>query len=534
MFKDWRINWQIHNLDSTSVKTRRSAAKKLGEIGDARALEPLINILIDFDASVVLNALDALEKLNEPKWKQAVIRTNYGRYTFEDTKWRERIIQALSTLKDERGLNAIITALEDGDNLVRVKAAEAIQEFGDKRAVEPLINSLQIETEDWVKPYLIKSLGSLGDPRAFEIIVNALKSKRKDVRGAAAKALGDLGDHRAVSSLLEALKDNEIKEYAARSLGKLGDKTAILPLINLLLDEYDVVDAALNALEKLNESKWKQAVTPLIRKSQDQLLLEIAIALGSLQDDRVWNLFTSALKNSDKYKKGAAAAGLGKLGDRRAINLLISIFENENDNYVLDLTAKALGQFDDPRVFTTLIDALKRNNKNIRKAATAGLGVLGSPKAVDKLIEALEDNAIAGEAAIALGKTGDPRAITSLINFIESSLNRATWIKRDRHGHMMINEDRFENPQQLFSAVYALGNFADKRAIATLIKILGDSHNRLRYIAAEALQSIFKMNPEMHTSTIQRKINEAEYSKHVPYDRYSEYSESSGWGWCGD
>lgn len=86
---------------------RNSVALALGNIGDERAVEPLIQALKDKNAGV-----------------------------------RRVVADALGKIKDERVLEPLIQALEDRDNDVRNRAAKALGKKGDPRAVEALTKTL--------------------------------------------------------------------------------------------------------------------------------------------------------------------------------------------------------------------------------------------------------------------------------------------------------------------------------------------------------------------------------------------------------
>lgn len=60
------------------------------------------------------------------------------------------------------------------------------------------------------------------------------------VRRRAAMALGEIGDSRAVGPLVATLKneDGYVRAEAAKALGKTGDKRAVNPLVQNLMDWY--------------------------------------------------------------------------------------------------------------------------------------------------------------------------------------------------------------------------------------------------------------------------------------------------------
>jgi hypothetical protein len=123
-----------YNKDSV---VRAMAAEALGELGDPKAVDPLINAL------------------------------KYEAYDTYDTYY------------------------------VRASAAAALGELGDPKAVDPLINALKDDDYDTYDTYLVRAsaaaaLGELGDPKAVDPLINALKDQYSDGRVSAAKALGML------------------------------------------------------------------------------------------------------------------------------------------------------------------------------------------------------------------------------------------------------------------------------------------------------------------------------------------------------
>lgn len=118
-----------------------------------------------------------------------------------------------------------------------------------------------------------------------------------------------------------------------------------------------------------------------------------------------------------------------------------------------------------------LIKALKYlNNSDVRKGAAAGLGELKDETAVSSLIEALkdEDKYVRKNAAEALGKIGDKNAMEPLIE----ALKDEDWFVQEK-------------------AVAALGKIGDKRATDPLLRFIRDvKHEHFRETARAALHSI--------------------------------------------
>jgi beta-lactamase regulating signal transducer with metallopeptidase domain len=115
----------------------------------------------------------------------------------------------------------------------------------------------------------------------LSLFLDLLKSPSARVRERAAAALGELGDHRAVPALIEALRDEDagVREHAATALRELGDRQAVPALIETLGDEYAVVrEHAATALGILGDKRAVQPLTDALQKEQDHNVQEHIIS----------------------------------------------------------------------------------------------------------------------------------------------------------------------------------------------------------------------------------------------------------------
>jgi len=181
---------------------RKTAADALGQIGNTRAVESLINTLNDEDYRVQHAAAFALGKIG-----------------------------------DVRAIDPLITTLSDKDENMRISAADALGQIGDNRAVDPLITALKFDKGWLVRKNAALSLGRIGDVRAIDPLLIAFNNDEEIVRTSAATALGMFKSERAVDPLLELLINgdknisNKQRKVAAQSLiymykaGTLDDKS---------------------------------------------------------------------------------------------------------------------------------------------------------------------------------------------------------------------------------------------------------------------------------------------------------------------
>jgi HEAT repeat protein len=422
----------LGNYDNDDVGSYRyifeDIAGVLGNIGDVRAVEPLIEALG-----------------NNANWSM-MEDTHNG----EDA--RGAIAVALGEIGDQRAVEPLIKALFYGDgeycvDLGRVAAAEALGKIGDARAVEPLIELWKVtgtpasgeynrwkatrDTIHWAlekigKPavaLLIQTLRDtyleLGvDPELFGL--NPYVNDASYVRCFAADALGNIGDTRAVEPLIKALgdKNSDVRRCAAKVLDKLGWK----PKTDGQKAAYLISNAAWGTLVELGEAAVEPLIKALgaededVRKSATGVLDKLgwvpetdgqrAAYLIAVQD---WESLVECggpavepligvLGDEDEDVRWYAAETLGKIGNTRAVEPLISALGDDNTRTLkgCETIIEALGKIGDARAVEPLIKALGEDYNRLRTAAAKALGEIGDAQAVQPLITVLGDRRYQG------------------------------------------------------------------------------------------------------------------------------------------
>jgi hypothetical protein len=152
------IESHIRNLKHHDWQVRVEAAEALQNIGDERAVKPLIDALRD------------------PVWRV-----------------RDDAAIALGKIGDLRAAQPLLHAMEDQSGYVRWHAAWALGELQVYQAVPLLITALDDEFESlgryYVREAAAEALGEIGDEQAIEPLKRALEDKSDEVQEAAAKAL---------------------------------------------------------------------------------------------------------------------------------------------------------------------------------------------------------------------------------------------------------------------------------------------------------------------------------------------------------
>jgi HEAT repeat protein/energy-coupling factor transporter ATP-binding protein EcfA2 len=161
------------------------------------------------------------------------------------------------------------------------------------------------------------------------------------------------------------------------------------------------------------------------------------------------------------------AEALGQIGSEKAVDALILAL-NDKDSYVRSTAALALGRINSEKAVDALISALN-DEWDVCLSAANALRQIGAEKAVNALISTMHYNGmpICQIAAEALGRVGSEEAVEALI----SALKVEDWYVRS-------------------SAALALGQINSSRVIDNLVAALNDESSGVRDRAAHALGRI--------------------------------------------
>ncbi len=237
-------------------QVRWVSAVALGRIGSPRAIGPLANLLGDEEMRrTVLFALAQIDTnwRVQPEVEMAVGR--FRRDLMQDDVLGDK--QVIVRFRALEGLNAVVPDwrekdwadelvmhwcrwMMEGNDDERKVAARFLGDLKDQRGVQALLVAMEDRDRN-VRQQAIQSLGKMRDMRAAGVLRHALMEDRY-VRGAAARALGQLRDTSAVDLLvslveremhLQGRSGDELMESIARALGNLNDRQGVDALIRI-------------------------------------------------------------------------------------------------------------------------------------------------------------------------------------------------------------------------------------------------------------------------------------------------------------
>lgn len=260
-------------------------------------------------------------------------------------------LEALTTMGDERATTNLIKCLNHRDPLIVRKAADALANIKNQRAVQPLLDVLKRDDKlaenhtifkrlklflqrrrvnrlDWItRAGIITALGIIGGNHAFHGLIELLTHSLYTTRSSTAYALGILGDQRAVPILIESLRNETHDSVRARivsSLGHLGDKRATQAIIDVLNDQrynnqepgFQLPSARILALKMIRDEAALPALYWEIDNAEEwQIRMHATDAIGVIGTPRERaNRLFELLEHDHETVRTTAAKRLGYLG----------------------------------------------------------------------------------------------------------------------------------------------------------------------------------------------------------------------------
>jgi len=277
-----------------------------------------------------------------------------------------------------------------------------------------LLNSEEQETRRWVA----HALGIARDARSLVPLIQRLADNRSDVRKEAALALGEIRDPSALDPLIQSLahRDSETRRAAALALGTIGEARAVGALCAAAEDPNEPVQlAVVEALRKIGSLQAGAGLRAIIDAGRKNVREAAATALNSLR-------FSPA---SAEERATAAvllddfAAAVREAGP--AVGVLITTLGSKDERR-RRRAAEALGLLRPTAAIAPLLRALKDNHATVQEAAARALAAIGSP-AVEALFGMLAhpDATVQRLAARTLGEIGDARAAVPLAGILEEN-----------------------------------------------------------------------------------------------------------------
>ena len=336
------------------------------------------------------------------------------------------------------GRDALTLALNDPHDDVREKAAYFLGTIGDIQSIDPLHALFQHEQTQKVRVSILAALGSIRDERILPILTSAMDDSDAGIRGEAVSSLGSSRNMQAIPALCRALTDSEIniRQEAAHGLGSLASfwnedvsetlrESAANSLCNTLSDsEEDVRSESAAALGDIQCKNAIPALLLLLHDVSDNVRMEAMKALSVMKAPECLAYLLEALNKNDFDAQKAAAANLLHYSNQVILDDLLAYLKKpEECTFAKGDILSIVGQTGDISTEPVLISFLQSEDEDLREKAAHGLAHIHTQAGIEALIVGLndEDSEVRKACIRSLAMIGDERAIAPLIDLLNDS-----------------------------------------------------------------------------------------------------------------
>jgi HEAT repeat protein len=384
----------IYDLKNPDPVRRKQAAMLLGENKVERATPDLVEAAGDSDPDVRREIIVALTKIRDIRALPAFVKLSSD--SVKDI--REKCLQGIVILyvPRESGLSATLN-----------RVANFLNPWADAWA--DVIISPEIKV----------------DPSATEALRNRLQDSDEEIRAKTAQALGILRANDSVPAMLETLRQDrsdDVRFELIRSFRKIQDPSVAKDLMNYIT--YGDVKVRNEAVLTVGRLRYRAAVPELTSlykkeiglpaKSIDKTYRTLVLdALAFIGDPESKDLFLQEKQDSDEVLRLHAVEGLARIGDPAMATDLSRDRLREKNSKLTTAQAYALYRMGRKEYLSEVVKA--SGSRKTKDEAKQYLVELKPEELPDLFAETkIKDVGARESLAEILGTIGDRRAIASL------------------------------------------------------------------------------------------------------------------------
>lgn len=383
-------------LQEQDWRSRRAAARKLGQSGSRDASRFLLTALDDPDPDVLAAVIEAIVRLEEREAAHLLGRRKIIANSSAVVRWMA--VRALGRLGGDEVLETLGRMLDDAEWVVSNEARAALTDRiaalktpQDPRNLSVLLRLLTVPHGE-VRAAAIHALGDIPAEQAGSL-PEALDMPSRLVREGVVTALGLISPLAFLGAILDAARDPypEVRRAAALSLGSVEDPRAAMRLAELLEDSHlEVVATAIESLVRIGDKALGSLRIALKHTRSGLGRANILKVLGLIGNPASLPVIVVHMTDSLFMVRNAAVEAALAFGEEAAKPLVGMI------------------QTSSSPITAIVEEALGGTSRRVRIRAIRALGELGNHYSVEPLkqLAADEDILVAKPAQEALQKLG--------------------------------------------------------------------------------------------------------------------------------
>ena len=531
------VPFMLDALKNDTNEIRIKVADALGQIGDRRAITPLIEALNnDLHKEVQALAATALGNIRARRAVPALTSA----LSYDDTTATNaaEALGKIGVTTEDTVQKLIIMAMDKQmRETLRLAAIAALWQLKPEAATQPmLLLMFSDETSPILRANAVKVLSRIKAPETTLVLLWVLSTQFDEISDFQRHMKREYKTLDALRAEVESFQIQWTVDYpranyrtwgelkpipslvrseVAHALGIIKGDTVVEPLTRALKDDGRAT-VRQSAAWALGEVKGDAATTALItalkKDKQGVVRQEAAIALGKIKGQKVIDPLLDVLRN-DKYEttRFQAAVALREIqaADKGLVDILKKGLGSFDDGYeVLSVQNEVIGALikdGNDATAEFVLNALKSaDDEWTRWAYVHILGATAKKIAADTMLTELEHPSyvVRKRAANSLGGFKERRLVEPLIAVLENSGEmksiRAAAIvslgalKDERAAAPLLTALSDENAEIRLQAAAALGNLKDAKAVAKLSEIVGNplEPDDVRAVAVAALGNV--------------------------------------------
>ena len=382
-----------------------------------------------------------------------------------DDSWRVRkeAIEGVTGLTPTEDLVAAMIPMMDPTRelTLRNSVVEALEGMGND-ATPFLILHLHVDQPD-TRKFLVDILGNIADVSTIPSLVGLLGDDEDNIRAAAAEALASIGDSSVAGPLMEAIAD---------------------------ADEW-VIFSILGALDKL---RCPEALPVFFQYLTNQILAKPSLSgIGSMGDlsDGV-----KLMEMVPDLSRGAAKASFPAVG---------AIYRNHaagGFQATVELREAVAGAAKENMVDFLVGQLSVSDQLEKRQHLLAVVGMVGTEKALEAILQFVDDDALERDVSLAILTTGSahPSLILALLDHFDPLVRRKAVQTLEQLGDKSSLGSLFgrledESGHVRKDAAKAVSSLGDSSSIPALLPLLEDEYSDVAQAAAQALVVLGQKDP---------------------------------------
>jgi len=225
-----------------------------------------------------------------------------------------------------------------------------------------------------------------------------------DVIEVALNTLFEVQSEKSLNALTKAMEHENLLIRIKASTALINSHVDVVTkekAIDILISLIYELAAPGSAMRSEPEQALTSCLKPLIKSGNEKAIEAVALLLQN--------------KNSDIRVN--AAITLSEINNDEALEILIAALQVENhySDYLWNEAVDLLEKINNKRTVDFLVTILSSNSDSLKRLAAEALGRIGSEKAVNALLQALQDSDVRYKAVEALGKIGSDKAVDALL-----------------------------------------------------------------------------------------------------------------------